>query len=182
VLLLEGGGERFLGEVGEGIKQYRALSQNAAAVASHEHTAATATASLESCADSVGGDGLLRFTLSIGLQQSVPIVDVRVVLWGEDGVPALDSYSRAQGWFLRLNEGLNVLPFALGPVNLRRGHYELSVVLLDRATNLHLYWGDRIRTIAVDGPVTAAVSYTPTLSCLLEGAQVVQAGPGVRRG
>ena len=42
----------------------------------------------------------------------------------------------------------------------------MSIALLDRSNNLHLYWGEKIRTVEVHGPVTAAAAaYTPLLRC-----------------
>src|SRR5215212_4342427 len=163
VLVLERGCERYLGNVGPGLELYHELSRPHQTVSSHEHKAENVAASLDSVDDTVAEDGVLRFSMSIRLPEPVPVADLRVVLWGEDGLPAVDSYSRAQGHSLRLEQGTNVLTANVGPLRLRRGRYAVSIALLNRANNLHVYWGDRIRSVDVLGPVTAAVSYTPEL-------------------
>ena len=89
-----------------------------------------------------------------------------MVLWGDDGLPASDSYTKTQGSSLHLVQGANVVTCAVGPLVLKRGRYAISIALLNRSNNLHLYWGDRVRTIEVDGPPTGAVAYTPALASL----------------
>jgi len=166
VLVLDHGAERYLGDVGPGLALYQELSREHTAARSHEHTAAGTIASICWCDQRIGPDGVLNFAVSIHLPEPVPVTDVRVVLWGDDGLPASDSYTRTQGSSLTLQGGKSVLTFAVGPLSLKSGRYALSVVLLNRSNNLHLYWGDRIRTVEVDGPVSAAVSYTPALTCV----------------
>jgi lipopolysaccharide transport system ATP-binding protein len=170
VLVLDRGCERHFGDVGEGIRVYQELSRRRAPMSSHEQIAEGTTASIGWCDEAVANEGLLKFSLSIQLPQLVAVADVRLVLWSDDGLPALDSYSRTQGWSLRLDEGISVVELAVGPLRLKRGRYAVSIALLDRANNRHLYWGDRIRTVEVEGPVTAAVPYTPALTCLSIGA------------
>jgi lipopolysaccharide transport system ATP-binding protein len=176
VLVLERGRERHLGDVSPGIRLYEELSPRPGGWLSHEQTAEGAAASLDACDQEVPIDGLLNFSLSIDLARPVPVADVRVVLWGDDGLPALDSYTRTQGWSVHLDKGPRVINLAVGPLRLRRGRYAVSIALLNRANNLHLYWGDRIRTVDVDGPATAAVRYTPPLTCVSVTAVDRQAG------
>jgi lipopolysaccharide transport system ATP-binding protein len=166
VLVLERGAERYLGDVGRGLGVYQELSREHTPAVSHEQTAAGTIASICWCDAHVGLDGVLNFSVAIELTQPVPVADVRVVLWGDDGLPASDSYTRTQGWSLPLNGGNSMVTFAVGPLRLKRGRYAVSIALLNRSNNLHLYWGERIRTIDVDGPVTAAVSYAPALTCV----------------
>jgi lipopolysaccharide transport system ATP-binding protein len=166
VLVLDHGGERFLGDVESGIRLYQELSPPPSRWSSHEQMAADANASIGWCDQTVALDGLLKFSVSLQLAQPVPVADVRVVLWADDGLPALDSYSRTQGWSMRLEEGLSVITFAVGPLRLKRGRFAVSIALLNRSNNLHLYWGDRIRIVEVDGPVTAAAPYAPALTCV----------------
>ncbi len=166
VLVLERGAERYVGDVGQGLEVYRELSRDHTPALSHEQTATHTVASIRWCDGQVGLDGVLHFAIAIQLAQPVAVADVRVILWGDDGLPALDSYTRTQGWSLQLDEGNSVLTFAVGPLRLKRGRYPLSIALLNRANNLHLYWGERIRTVDVDGPVTAAVPYAPALTCV----------------
>jgi hypothetical protein len=59
-----------------------------------------------------------------------------------------------------------VVRLNVGPLSLKRGRYAVSIAVLNRSNNLHLYWGDRIRAVDVEGPVTGAVPYTPPLACL----------------
>jgi hypothetical protein len=75
-----------------------------------------------------------------------------------------------------LDGGNSVVAFAVGPLRLKRGRYAVSIALLNRSNNLHLYWGERIRTIDVDGTVTAAVSYTPALTCVSTASEASQSG------
>lgn len=166
VLVLDRGGARYLGDVEPGIRLYQELSAQSSRWLPHEQMAENTVGSLEWCDQTVRLDNLLNVSISIQLAQPVPVADVRVVLWGEDGLPALDSYTRTQGWSLRLEEGLNVITFAVGPLRMKRGRYAVSIALLNRLNNLHLYWGDRIRTVEVEGPVSAAVPYTPALTCV----------------
>ena len=166
VLVLDAGCERYLGDVGQGIRLYQELSRPHTAFVPHEHVAEGTSASIDWCDEAVGLDGLLNFSVSIRLQQAVSVADVRVAFWDEDGLPALDSYTRTQGWYLRLEEGISLVKLAVGPLRLKRGRYGVSIAFLNRANNLHLYWGDRVRTIEVQGPVAAAVPYTPALTCV----------------
>jgi lipopolysaccharide transport system ATP-binding protein len=166
VLVLDRGCARYLGDVGDGIQLYQDLSRQRTSFSPHEHIAESAIASIASCDETVALDGLLRFSLSIRLQELVPVADLRVVLWGNDGVPAFDSYTRTQGCSLALEKGTSLITVAVGPLRLKRGRYVVSIALLNRSNNLHLYWGDRIRTVDVDGPGTGAVPYTPALTCL----------------
>ena len=166
VLVLDRGGERYLGDVVRAIQLYQELSRPETSFSPHEHVADSAIASIASCDATVPLDGLLNVSLSIRLEEVVPAADLRIVLWGDDGLTASDSYTRAQGRSLRLEKGINVITVAVGPLRLKRGRYAVSVAVLNRSTNLHLYWGDRIRSVDVDGPVTAAVPYTPALTCL----------------
>ena len=123
-------------------------------------------ASIGRCDDTVVDGGLFTFSISLELPEPVTVADVRVVFWGDDGLPALDAYTRTQGWSLRLEEGISLVRLAVGPLRLKRGRYAVSIALLNRSNNLHLYWGDRIRDVEVDGPITGAVPYTPPLTCL----------------
>jgi len=166
VLMLDCGAKRYVGDVGDGIRLYQELSRQHTGLVSHEQMAEGAIASIDRCDETVGLDGVLNFCLSIQLTQPVSVADVRVVLWGDDGLAAFDSYTRTQGWSLQLEQGSSIISLAVGPLQLRRGRYALSIALLDRSNNLHLYWGERIRTVEVHGPVTAAVSYTPSVTCL----------------
>ena len=166
VLLLDRGRERHLGEVGKGIRVYQDLLPQRNPAMAHEQIAEGTAASIPSCDEAVAHGGVLNFSLSIQLTQPVPVADVRVVLWGEDAVPAFDAYTRTQGSSLRLEAGMSVVRLAVGPLRLKRGRYVLSIALLNRANNLHLYWGDRVRTVEIDGPITGAVPYTPPLTCI----------------
>jgi len=165
VLVLDHGCERHLGDVGEGLRIYQDLSRQPAHWSSHEQMAEGARASIERCDETVALDGSITFSLLIELTEPVPVADVRVVLWGDDGSPAFDSYTRTQGGSLRLEEGRSLIALAVGPLRLRSGRYALSIALLNRANNLHLYWGERVRTVEAHGPVTAAVPYTPAITC-----------------
>ncbi len=176
VLLLDSGSQRYLGDVEQGIRLYQELSPQPGHWSSHEQMAEEAIASVGSCDQAVGLDGLLNFSVSVQLTRVVPVADVRVVLWDENGLPAFDSYTRTQGWSLSLKEGLNVITLAVGPLRLKRGRYAVSIALLNRSNNRHLYWGDRIRIVDVDGPVSAAVSYTPALTCVSITATAQPAG------
>jgi lipopolysaccharide transport system ATP-binding protein len=166
VLVLDRGGVRHLGDVEEGIRIYQELSRHGTQMSSREQIAEGAIASIDGCDDTVADGGLFRFSISVELPQLVAVADVRVVFWSDDGMPALDSYTRTQGWSLALDAGSSLVTLAVGPLRLRRGRYPVSIALLNRANNLHLYWGDRIRTVEVHGPVAAAVPYTPPLTCL----------------
>ena len=65
-----------------------------------------------------------------------------------------------------MEKGISLVTLAVGPLRLKQGRYTVSIALLNRSNNLHLYWGDRIRIVEVDGPMTGAVPYTPPLTCL----------------
>ncbi len=54
-------------------------------------------ASIVWCDETVGLDGLFNFSVSLQLTQPVPVADVRVVLWCDDGLPALDAYYEDAG-------------------------------------------------------------------------------------
>ena len=166
VLVLEHGRQCHLGDVQEGIRVYEDLSRQRGKISSHEQTASGTSASIVSCDEVVADGGQFRFSLSMQLAGAVELADVRVVFWGEDGMPALDAYTRTQGRSLRLVEGTSRIAFGIGPLRLKRGRYAVSIAVLNRASNLHLYWGDRIRMVDVHGPVAAAVSYTPELTCM----------------
>jgi lipopolysaccharide transport system ATP-binding protein len=170
VLVLDRGRQRHLGDVEQGIRLYEELSRRRTQVPSHEQTAEDTVVSIVSCDRGVAAGGQFRFSISIERPDPVAEADVRVVFWGDDGLPALDSYTRTQGWSLRLDAGSTVVTLAVGPLTLRRGQYSVSIAILDRSNNRHLYWGDRVRTVEVHGPVAAAVSYTPALSCISIGA------------
>ena len=166
VLVLDVGRQCHLGEVGDGIRAYQELSRQHISTVPHEQVAEGVAASILRCDDAVASGGMLRFQISIELPHPVAVADVRVVLWGDDGLSASDSYTKTQGSALRLAQGATVVACAVGPLGLRRGRYAISIALLNRANNLHLYWGDRVRTIEVDGPSTGAVAYAPALTLL----------------
>jgi lipopolysaccharide transport system ATP-binding protein len=166
VLVLDRGSARYSGDVGQGIRLYQELSRQQIPASSHEHLSEGAIVSIDRCDEAIGVDGLLNFSLTVHLRAPVDVADLRVVLWGDDGRPALDAYTRTQGWSVRLAQGKSQLSFVVGPLRLRRGRYAMSVALLNRANNLHLYWGDRVRVVEAEGPVTAAVPYTPAVKCL----------------
>jgi lipopolysaccharide transport system ATP-binding protein len=165
VLVLNAGRVRYLGDVGEGIRTYQELARQRTSMAPHEQTAAGTVASIVSCDETIADGGALNVSLSVETNDAVGVADVRVVLWGDDGLAALDSYTRTHGSSLRLHPGCNVLKLTVGQLRLKRGRYAISIALLDRSNNRHLYWGDRIRTVDVDGPPAGAVSYTPPLIC-----------------
>jgi homopolymeric O-antigen transport system ATP-binding protein len=171
VLVLNAGRVRYLGDVGEGIRTYEELARQRMSMAPHEQTAAGAVASIVSCDETIADGGALNVSLSLETNDAVAVADVRVVLWGDDGLAALDSYTRTQGSSLRLQPGCNVLKLTVGPLRLKRGRYAISIAVLDRSNNRHLYWGDRIRTVDVDGPPAGAVSYTPPLMCAAVGSE-----------
>jgi homopolymeric O-antigen transport system ATP-binding protein len=166
VLLLDRGRAHFLGDVACGIQLYHELSQPSVSMFAHEHVADRVMASLDWCDDTVALDGLFHVALSVRLPEPVAAADLRVVMWGDDGLPALDAYSRTQDCCVGLEQGTSVITFTIGPLRLKRGRYAVSIALLNRATNLHLYWGDRVRTVDVHGPVSGAVPYTPALGSL----------------
>jgi len=172
VLVLDLGRERHLGDVGEGIRVYHELSRPRDHTSSHEQSAEGTIASIDRCDDTVADGGLFTFSLSLELPEPVNVADVRVIFWGDDGLPALDAYTRTQGSSLRLEEGISVITLAVGPLRLKRGGYTVSIALLNRANNLHLYWGDRIRTVDVDGPMTGAVPYTPPICVSVDRSDV----------
>jgi lipopolysaccharide transport system ATP-binding protein len=171
VLVLDLGRERHLGDVEEGINTYHELSRPRHHTSSYEQRAEGTIASIDWCDDTVADGGQFTFSISLELPELVNVADVRVVFWGDDGLPALDAYTRTQGWSLRLEQGISSVRLAVGPLRLKRGRYAVSIALLNRANNLHLYWGDRIRTVEVDGPATGAVPYTPPLTCLSISAE-----------
>ena len=170
VLLLNAGRVRHLGDVGDGIRTYQELARQHVSTRPHEQTAPDTVASIVSCDEAIADGSALNISLSIKTNEAVDVADVRVVLWGDDGVAALDSYTRTQGSSVRLRPDCNVLTLAVGPLRLKRGRYAISVAVLDRSNNRHLYWGDRVRTVDVDGPTAAAVSYTPPLMCASIGS------------
>jgi len=166
VLVLDRGRVRHLGDVEAGIRIYHELSRARTQMSSYEQTAEGTSASVEDSDDVVADGGLFTFSISVKLPQPVAVADVRVVFWGDDGLPALDAYTRTQGLSLALEAGDTLVTLAIGPLRLKRGRYSVSFAVLNRANNLHLYWGDRVRTVEVHGPVTAAVPYTPPVACL----------------
>jgi lipopolysaccharide transport system ATP-binding protein len=166
VLLLDSGCQRYLGDVRHGIRLYQELSRQQTSFSPHEHIAERVVASIASCDDAVALDGLFHFSLSMRLEELITCADLRVTLWDDDGLPALDAYTRTQGCALSLEKGASLMTFAVGPLRLKRGRYAVSIALLNRANNLHLYWGDRIRTVEIEGPATAAAPYTPALTCV----------------
>ena len=141
--MLHQGQLQFAGDVGEGLRMYQDMCQSGEPPASHVHVAEDAAASLDQCDDAITGDGFFRFALTLRVPARVAVTDVRLVLWDEQGLPALDAYSRTQGWSVRLEPGENRLACHIGPIRLRRGRYGVSIAVLDRASNRHLYWGDR---------------------------------------
>jgi lipopolysaccharide transport system ATP-binding protein len=165
VLVLDRGSENYLGDVGEGIRRYQELSRPHTRFVSHEHVAEGFIAALASCDATVGPDGLFNFSVSMHVTQPVSVADVRVVFSDEDGLPAFDSYTRTQGQSIRLVDGRQIINCAVGPLWLQAGRYAMSVALLDRENNRHLYWGDKIRVVEVQGPTAAAAAYTPLLRC-----------------
>lgn len=166
VLVLDRGRVRHLGDVEEGIRIYHELSRAPAQTSSHEQTAEGTSASVEGDDHVVADGGMFTFSIRLQLPQPVPVADVRVVFWGDDSMPALDAYTRTQGASLALEAGNTIVTLAIGPLMLKRGRYSVSIAVLNRANNLHLYWGDRVRTVEVHGPVAAAVPYTPPIACL----------------
>ena len=167
VLVLDRGRAHHLGDVAQGIQLYEDLSRPQTVPLSHEQVADGTEASNVWCDETVSVDGLLHISLTVRLPEPVAVADVRVTLWADDGLPALDAYSRTQGSSARLAEGVSRLEMTVGPLRLKRGRYAVSLALLNRANNLHLYWGDRIRSVEVQGPVAAAVPYTPALTCVV---------------
>lgn len=166
VLVLDRGRVRHLGDVEEGIRIYHELSRAPTQMSSHEQTAEGTSASIESSDEVVADGGRFTFSIRLKLPQPVAVADVRVVFWSDDSMPALDAYTRTQGQSLALEAGDTIVTLAIGPLRLKRGRYSVSIAVLNRANNLHLYWGDRVRIVEVDGPVAAAVPYTPPLACL----------------
>ena len=43
---------------------------------------------------------------------------------------------------LRLEEGISNVRLAVGPLRLKRGRYAVSIAMLNRSNNLHLYFGE----------------------------------------
>jgi lipopolysaccharide transport system ATP-binding protein len=170
VLVLDRGRTAFAGDVAAGLRLYHDLALDTAPVTSHEHVSEDTAASLALCDSGVSLDGVFGFTLDVAVQSAVQVADLRVVLWDEKGLPAVDAYSRTQNWSTSLEPGRNRLACRIGPLRLRRGRYAVSIALIDRATNRHLYWGDRVRVVTAEGPVTGASAYTPPLECVLVSA------------
>jgi len=166
VLVLDVGRERHLGDVEDGIRVYHELSRPRHRTSSYEQSAEGTVASLGSCDETVADGGVFSFSISLDLPELVAVADVRVVFWGDDGLPALDAYTRTQRSSLRLDAGSSTITLAVGPLTLKRGRYAVSIAVLNRSNNLHLYWGDRIQNVDVDGPITGAVPYTPPLTCV----------------
>lgn len=168
VLLLEQGKCRYLGEIETGIKVYNDLAAMEINRAGHEHVSSNVSAALDNCDEVVRHGGYLQFSLTANLGQAVDTADIKAVLWAPDGKPAFEGYTRTQGASLALNQGENVLECTIGPLHVKAGRYSLSVVLLNREDNRHIYWGDRIRVIEIDGPAAALAVYTPACSVVVQ--------------
>lgn len=162
VVVLAGGRLVHNGAIERGIERYNDLPMNGHEIAPGvEHVAACVAIEFRCPDHKIHQSGSLRFSLAGHALKHIDSVDLKVVLWGPDGLPALDSYTRAQGNAIELQEGKLELDCAVGPLSMKAGRYALSVALIDRANNDHLYWGDRIKHVEICGPATGVAHFTP---------------------
>lgn len=162
VLLLDAGQSMYFGPSEKGIELYNdMLRLNDATEVSREPIISAASAGLIHCDDDVTQEGCFRLSLAVNLDSAIEAADLRVVMWSSDGAAAFDSYTRSQGRVLLLNQGRNIVECEIAPLNLKSGRYSVSIALINRADNTHIYWADRIKTVNVEGPSVGSALYTP---------------------
>ena len=164
VVVMQPGQSPFVGDVADGINRYNQLNKSAYSDAErHEHMTDGVRVSWVEFPDriSYGSDLLLR--IECKLPRSINQADVKVTVFDSTSQIAAEAYTKITPEILVLNEGTQTLNIAVGPFFLLQGLYSLSLVLLDRSNNEHLYWGSRIRSFYAEGPMFGSAKTLPPI-------------------
>jgi hypothetical protein len=101
----------------------------------------------------------LTIKLVLRLSEYVDLADIKLTIFSMLGEVVAESYTKTTSKKLSLNRGVVSLTMDLGPLFLKQSSYMLSIVVLNRHNNEHIYWGSRIYKFRAEGPSLGSGSY-----------------------
>ncbi|OQK15840.1 hypothetical protein AU255_16755 [Methyloprofundus sedimenti] len=166
VLLLQSGKSSTYDDVCLGVSEYN-VENNVKKISSNDKAVSLGNsaqdASIEINKDLYYGE-FLDVIININAVNSSQYIDARITVYANDQTTAFDCHTRAHNSSTQLIHGSNRLRARVGPVFLKSGNYSLSIAILNRENNEHIYWGTHIKTITVNGsPPYGSAIYLPKI-------------------
>jgi lipopolysaccharide transport system ATP-binding protein len=95
-------------------------------------------------------------------EKKVESCDLKIHIRDTAGLTIAELYTRTRGVNLSLERGKNRISIKFGPLHLKKGKYHMALALLDRNTNEHLHWSERIQDLeSVNEFTTGGVYQVP---------------------
>ena len=165
VLVLKEGKTRFLGPTSEGISIYDELNEavpEVATVMSDKNVmvsggAKEATVEFEQLELQKGEN--LHLGVTVKSAVSLQGCFFYMYVFDPSGIVAAQWVSNANGQSISMEEGENRYDFRIGPINLRGGRYQLSVIMKDETGLRNLVWSDRAHTLTVQSQIYTEGAY-----------------------
>lgn len=152
-VVMQSGKKTCEGNVGECIKQYCCTTEtNLSLLESHQYIAPENDLYSVHITETVDYGGYINISISMQSCKYVPEVDVKLTLFSVDEQVVAESYTKNNDSSASLNKGVIVINATSGPFYLKDGVYVVSVALLNRGSNEHIFWGSRFRVIRANGP------------------------------
>ncbi len=163
-LVMLSGCTLFSGEIDAAIEQYNRINETSLPeTEKHEHVANGVKNVFLECSTHLKYGNNLQLRLACELPLPVLSSDIKITIFEASGRVAAEAYTKFDSQAIALAEGLITLEIMVGPLFLRQGIYTVSIVLLDRSSNDHLFWGSRIRSFVANGPSFGAGDTLPPI-------------------
>jgi lipopolysaccharide transport system ATP-binding protein len=154
VLLMQTGRNVHDGEVEEGIRIYNQVTSSEAYFTTDTHQSFGEDVKIHDivCSDVTFYGGSFEIDLDIEFRKTIDSADIKVTLFDTAQQPAAESYTKSNNLQLSFFKGNRKVRVRIGPLFLREGIYFVSIVLLNRKNNEHLFWGSRSMQFQAKGP------------------------------
>jgi lipopolysaccharide transport system ATP-binding protein len=167
-LVMCGGSAIFVGDVVQGIQRYNTINEfGGTETEKHEHSSDEVILRRLECPQIVCYGGVLQIQIECELSRTIEQADVKLTLFDVRENITAEAYTKSELSMLKLQQGPISLDITAGPLFLRQGTYALSIVLLNRLNNDHLYWGSRIRLFKAEGPTFGAGATLPPIRVIV---------------
>lgn len=103
--------------------------------------------------------GKLIFEIQLRMSKIIYEADIKITIFTNVGEVVAEAYTKSSNKIICLQRGIVNLVIELGPLFLRQNKYKVSLVVLNRSNNEHLYWGSRLYEFRVNGPILGSIDY-----------------------
>lgn len=158
-LLLDSGTISHHGSTAEGLRRYRENQRGPAPAPRIVTDACVSALRLHRIPESIAWGGMLEIELAVETSRPVVLGLILVHL-------SLDSEYKANAEIrlgnvdeIQLRDGFHILQFAVGPLYLAQGRYEVSISIFDASGKMTFAQALDIASIEIAGPATGGVSH-----------------------